>query len=423
MGASLFDDLAWRRLIAISTDADALRALLDGEPITFYCGFDPTAPSLEFGNLVQLVTMRRLQLAGHRPIGVVGGATGLIGDPSGKSAERTLNPEAVVAEWVERIRGQVERYLSFEGENAARIVNNLEWTGSLGTIEFLRDIGKHMSVNRMLDREVVSARLAAGGISYTEFSYQVLQALDYLELHRRYGCVLQTGGSDQWGNLTAGVDLIRRADGDTVQALATPLITKADGTKYGKTVAGAVWLDPEMLSPFAFYQYFLNQDDADVGTLLRTFSFRSHEEIETLERAATERPEEREAQRALAGELTTLVHGEEAADDAVAASRALFGQGDLSQLDERSLEAALAELPRATVRPDQDLPPFVDLLVETGLCESRGAAKRTLAEGGVYLNNRRVTDGAAPTTSDLLHGRWLVLRRGRRALAAVERSA
>ena len=421
MAGSLFDDLAWRRLIAISTDAYALRALLDGEPITFYCGFDPTAPSLEFGNLVQLVTMRRLQLAGHRPIAVVGGATGLIGDPSGKSAERTLNPEAVVAEWVDRIRGQVERYLSFEGDSAARIVNNLEWTGSLGTLEFLRDIGKHLSVNRMLDREVVSARLAAGGISYTEFSYQVLQALDYLELYRRYACVLQTGGSDQWGNLTAGVDLIRRTDGATVHALATPLITRADGTKYGKTAGGAVWLDAEMLSPFGFYQYFLNQDDADVGTLLRTFSFRSHDEIEELERAAAERPEEREAQRALAGELTTLVHGEEAADGAVAASRALFGQGDLGQLDERTLAAALAELPSTTVSPGQDLPPFVDLLVETGLCESRGAAKRTLAEGGVYLNNRRVTDGAPPTAEDLLHGRWLVLRRGRRALAAVER--
>src|SRR5579859_1591045 len=421
MAGSLFDDLAWRRLIAISTDAYALRALLDGEPITFYCGFDPTAPSLEFGNLVQLVTMRRLQLAGHRPIAVVVGATCLIGDPSGKSAERTLNPEAVVAEWVDRIRGQVERYLSFEGDSAARIVNNLEWTGPLGTLEFLRDIGKHLSVNRMLDREVVSARLAAGGISYTEFSYQVLQALDYLELYRRYACVLQTGGSDQWGNLTAGVDLIRRTDGATVHALATPLITRADGTKYGKTAGGAVWLDAEMLSPFGFYQYFLNQDDADVGTLLRTFSFRSHDEIEELERAAAERPEEREAQRALAGELTTLVHGEEAADGAVAASRALFGQGDLGQLDERTLAAALAELPSTTVSPGQDLPPFVDLLVETGLCESRGAAKRTLAEGGVYLNNRRVTDGAPPTAEDLLHGRWLVLRRGRRALAAVER--
>ena len=422
MAASLFDDLAWRRLIAVSTDPDALRLLLDGDPIGFYCGFDPTAPSLEFGNLVQLVTMRRLQLAGHRPIAVVGGATGLIGDPSGRSAERALNPADIVAAWVERIRRQVEQYLSFEGEQAARIVDNLEWTGELGTIEFLRDIGKHMSVNRMLDREVVSARLAAGGMSYTEFSYQVLQAIDYLELHRRHGVVLQTGGSDQWGNLTAGVDLIRRVDGVTVHALATPLITRADGSKYGKTATGAVWLDPEMTSPYAFYQYFLNQEDADVSTLLRTFSFRSHDEIEELERSATEHPEDRAAQRALAGELTALVHGQGAADDAVAASRALFGQGDLAQLDERTLEAALAELPRATLAAGRDLPPIVDLLVETGLCESRGAAKRTLAEGGVYLNNHRLTDGAPPSAADLLHGRWLVLRRGRRTLASVERS-
>ena len=422
MAASVVDDLAWRKLIALSTDPDALRALLGGDPIVFYCGFDPTAPSLEFGNLVQLVTMRRLQLAGHRPIAVVGGATGLIGDPSGKSAERALNPADTVAAWVERIRRQVERYLSFEGDNAARIVNNLEWTEHLGTIEFLRDIGKHISVNRMLDREVVSARLAAGGISYTEFSYQVLQAIDYLELHRRHGVVLQTGGSDQWGNLTAGVDLIRRVDSDTVHALATPLITRADGTKYGKTATGAVWLDPELMSPFAFYQYFLNQEDADVGTLLRTFSFRAHGEIEELEQAAAEHPEDRAAQRALAGELTALVHGQDAADDAVAASRALFGQGDLAQLDEATLEAALAELPHATVDAQRDLPPIVDLLVETGLCESRGAAKRTLAEGGVYLNNRRLTDGAAPGAEDLLHGRWLVLRRGRRTLASVERT-
>jgi tyrosyl-tRNA synthetase len=422
MGESVFDDLAWRGQIALSTDADALRALLDGEPISFYCGFDPTAPSLHFGNLVQLVTMRRLQLAGHRPVAVVGGATGLIGDPSGRNEERALNSTELVGEWVARIRHQVERYLSFEGENAARVVDNLEWTAPMGAIEFLRDIGKHFSVSRMLAKESVSARLETGGISYTEFSYQVLQSLDYLELHRRHGCVLQTGGSDQWGNLTAGVDLIRRADGAIVHALATPLITKADGTKHGKTAAGSLWLDPEMTSPFAFYQYFFNQEDADVGALLRAFSFRSHEEIEELERTATERPEERVAQRALAGELTTLVHGEDAADDAVAASRALFGQGDLSQLDERTLEAALAEVSRATVGAKTELPPLIDLLVESGLCESRGAAKRALAEGGIYVNNRRVTDGAAPAVEDLLQGRWLVLRRGRRTLAAVERS-
>jgi tyrosyl-tRNA synthetase len=419
MSGSVFDDLSWRNLIAHSTDPDALRAALDGAPVVFYCGFDPTAPSLHFGNLVQLVTMRRLQLGGHSPIAVVGGATGLIGDPSGRSEERALNAEEVVADWVERIRGQVERYLSFEGHNAARVVNNLEWSRPMHAIEFLRDVGKHFSVNRMLDKEVVSARLETG-ISYTEFSYQLLQALDYLELHRRYGAVLQTGGSDQWGNLTGGVDLIRRVTGDTVHALATPLITKADGTKYGKTASGSIWLDPQMTSPFAFYQYFLNQADADVGALLRTFSFRTHEEIEALDRATTERPEERAAQRALAGELTALVHGEEESERALAASWALFGQGDLGALEAATLAAATAELPRAEV-PAAALPSVVDLLVATGLCESRGAAKRAVAEGGVYLNNARVSDaGTSPEPADLLAGRWLILRRGRRSLAAVE---
>jgi tyrosyl-tRNA synthetase len=421
MPATPFEDLSWRGLIAHSTDADALRVVLGGPPITFYCGFDPTAASLHFGNLVQLVTMRRLQLAGHRPVGVVGGATGLIGDPSGKSAERALNPVEVVEDWVERIRVQVERILSFEGENAALIVNNLEWTRPMSAIDFLRDIGKHFGVSRMLAKESVSARLEAGGISYTEFSYQILQALDYLELRRRYGCILQTGGSDQWGNLTAGVDLIRRVDGESVHALATPLLTKADGTKYGKTEEGSLWLDPEMTSPFAFYQYFLNQDDADVGDLLRTFSFRSHAEIEELERSVSEHPEERLAQRALAGELAALVHGNDEAEDAIAASRALFGQGDLGQLDVRTLAVAVAELPKVAKGVGAELPPLIDLVVETGLCESRGAAKRALAEGGVYVNNRRVTDGAGPVArSELLHGRWLILRRGKRALAAVE---
>ncbi len=420
MSGSVSDDLTWRGLIAHSTDPDALRAVLDGPPIAFYCGFDPTAPSLHFGNLVQLVTMRRLQLAGHHPIGVVGGATGLIGDPSGRSAERALNAEEVVADWVERIHGQVQRYLSFEGDNAARIVNNLDWTQELDAIGFLRDIGKHFSVNRMLDKEVVSTRLEAGGISYTEFSYQILQALDFLELHRRHGAILQTGGSDQWGNLTAGVDLIRRVDGDTVHALATPLITKADGTKYGKTAEGSLWLDPQMTSPYAFYQYFLNQADADVGALLRTFSFRSHEEIGALEEATRARPEERTAQRALAEELTALVHGEEEAERSVAASWALFGQGDLGALDAETLAAATAELPRSEATATT-LPSIVDLLVATGLCESRGAAKRAVAEGGVYLNNARVPDaGATPSPADLLGGRWLILRRGKRALAAVE---
>ena len=420
MSPQILDDLAWRGLVAHSTDPAALGAALDAGPITFYCGFDPTAPSLHFGNLVQLIVMRRLQLDGHRPIAVVGGATGLVGDPSGKTAERNLNEAEVVAGWVDRIRGQVERYLAFDGPAAARVVNNLEWTAPLSALDFLREIGKHFSVNRMLDREAVSARLAAGGISFTEFSYQILQAFDYLELHRRYGCTLQTGGSDQWGNLTAGVDLIRRVTGESVHALATPLITKADGEKHGKTAGGTLWLDPQMTTPYAFFQYFVNTDDADIGALLRVFSFRSREEIEVLERTIVDRPEAREAQVALAGELTALVHGERDAASAMNASRALFGQGELAALDEETLAAALAELPRAEV--SDPLPPIVDLLVASGLADSRSAARRTISEGGCYVNNRRVSDPAAvPGEGDLLHGRWIVLRRGKRSLAAVER--
>ncbi|MGZ6214113.1 MAG: tyrosine--tRNA ligase, partial [Candidatus Limnocylindria bacterium] len=365
MAAHILDDLTWRGAVAHSTDADALRAALGTGPVTFYCGFDPTAPSLHFGNLVQLVTMRRLQLAGHDPIAVVGGATGLIGDPSGRSAERSLNEAEVVADWVERIRVQVERYLDFGGEHAARIVNNLEWTAPISALDFLRDVGKHFSVNRMLDKESVKARLDGPGISFTEFSYQILQGFDYLELHRRYGCRLQTGGSDQWGNLTAGVDLIRRVTGETVHAMATPLITKADGTKYGKTADGTLWLDPKLTTPYAFYQYFLTTDDADIGGLLRIFSFQSRDEIEALEAETGQRPEARAAQQSLAAELTALVHGSDAAEQAASASGALFGRGELTSLDAETLAAALGELPRAEVRGP--MPTIADLLVAAGL--------------------------------------------------------
>ena len=421
MTAHILDDLAWRGAVAHSTDQDALRAALDAGPVTFYCGFDPTAPSLHFGNLVQLVTMRRLQLAGHDPIAVVGGATGLIGDPSGRSVERNLNEAEVVADWVERIRGQVERYLDFGGPHPARIVNNLDWTSSVSALDFLRDVGKHFSVNRMLDKESVKARLDGPGISFTEFSYQILQAFDYLELHRRYGCRLQTGGSDQWGNLTAGVDLIRRVTGEMVHALATPLITKSDGTKYGKTADGTLWLDPKLTSPYAFYQYFLNTDDADIGALLRFFSFLSQEEIETLEAATAQRPEGRAAQQALATELTALVHGEDAAKQAASASEALFGRGELKDLDAETLASALGELPHAEV--GDPMPSIVDLLVAAGLSDSRTAARRTVADGGAYLNNQRVTDPEmAPAEGELLHGRWLVLRRGKRSLAAIKKA-
>ena len=419
---AVLDDLEWRRMVADHTDLDALRSAMAAGPVTFYGGFDPTAPSLHFGNLVLLVTMRRLQQAGHRPIGLVGGATGLVGDPSGRTSERTLNDPEVIAGWVERIREQVERYLSFDGDNAATIANNLEWTARLSAIDWLRDVGKHFSVNRMLAKESVAARLEAGGISYTEFSYQVMQALDFLELYRRHGTVLQVGGSDQWGNLTAGVDLIRRVEGATAHALATPLITRPDGQKFGKSEGETLWLDPQLTTPFAFYQWFLNVDDSVTGTYLRVFSFRSHAEIEELEAAVEARPEARTAQRELASEVTRLVHGAEAAQSAIAASDALFGGGDLRALDASTLEAAFADLPRATVMSGGNgLPSVLDLLVESGLSESRSQARRVLGEGGAYVNNVRVGDPAAvPDRSDLLAGRWLLLRRGKRHLAVAE---
>ncbi|HEU5324540.1 MAG TPA: tyrosine--tRNA ligase [Candidatus Limnocylindria bacterium] len=419
--AAVLDDLEWRRMIADHTDLDDLRSSMRAGSVTFYGGFDPTAPSLHFGNLVLLVTMRRLQLAGHRPIGLVGGATGLVGDPSGRTSERTLNEREVVASWVERIRSQVERYLDFDGDNGALIVNNLEWTGEMSAIDWLRDIGKHFSVNRMLAKEAVSARLEAGGISYTEFSYQIMQAVDFLELYRRHGCTLQLGGSDQWGNLTAGVDLIRRAEGATAHALATPLITRPDGEKFGKSTGSTLWLDPALTSPFAFYQWFLNTDDSVVGTYLRVFSFRSHGEIAALEAVSAERPEAREAQRTLAAEVTELVHGADAAAAAAEASRALFGQAELQALDADTLAAAFADLPRAPVSTADGLPAVVDLLVATGLADSRGQARRVVTEGGAYVNNERVTDPAyAPDRSRLLAGRWLLVRRGKRNLAVAE---
>ena len=414
----IVDELRWRGLIALSTDEDALRKAFADGPVTFYCGFDPTAVSLHLGNLVQILTMRRIQDAGNLPLGLVGGATGLIGDPK-PNAERVLNDPETVAAWVDRLRGQISRFLDFEGEYAARMVNNLDWTSGMSAISLLRDVGKYFRVNNMIAKEAVARRLNSdAGISYTDISYQILQGMDYLELNRRYGCALQTGGSDQWGNLTAGTDLIRKAEGKSVHALATPLIVKADGTKFGKTESGTVWLDPELTTPYAFYQFWLNADDRDVPTFLRIFSFRSKEEVEELERESAERPAARLAQRALAEELTTLVHGAEQYERAVAASKALFGQGDLADLEAPTLAAALAEVPKAEVT---ELLPIVDLLVATGLSASRSAARRTVKEGGAYLNNTKVTDEeATPAAEDLLHGRWLVLRRGKRNLAAVE---
>ncbi|GAA4241113.1 tyrosine--tRNA ligase [Actinomadura meridiana] len=418
----ILDDLAWRDLIAQSTDLDELRALLAAGPVTLYCGFDPTAPSLHLGNLIQILTLRRFQLAGHRPIGLVGGATGLIGDPSGKSTERVLNSEETVAGWVERIHGQVSRFLDFDdGPTGATMVSNLDWTGPMSAIEFLRDIGKHFPVNRMLARETVKARLDSTGMSYTEFSYVLLQSMDFLELYRRYGCRLQTGGSDQWGNLTAGADLIRRVEGGSAHALTTPLLTKADGSKFGKTAGGETyWLDPELTSPYAFYQFWINADDRDVEKFLKVFSFRSHEEIDDLVKQGADRPAARASQRALAEEMTTLVHGADETARVIAASRALFGQGALDELDERTLRAALAEVPRTEVPPGE-LPAVVDLLAASGLCKSKSEARRAIAQGGAYLNNAKVeSEDATPSTSDLLHGRYLVLRRGKRNVGGVE---
>ncbi|GIH53006.1 tyrosine--tRNA ligase [Microbispora rosea subsp. rosea] len=418
--ADILDELEWRDVIAQTTDIDALRKALADGPITVYAGFDPTAPSLHVGNLATLLILTRFQRAGHRPIGLVGGATGLIGDPSGRSTERALNSSDIVAEWVSRIRVQVEKFLSFEeGPTAAALVSNLDWTANLSAIDFLRDIGKHFPVNRMLARESVSARLAGEGLSYTEFSYQILQANDYLELHRRHGCTLQLGGSDQWGNITAGVDLIRRVEGAHVHALTGKLITKADGTKFGKTAGGAVWLDPALTSSYAFYQYWLNADDRDVVRFLKVFTFRTREEIDELEKAVAERPAAREAQRALAEDLTTLVHGSDELARVIAASRALFGQGSLAELDARTLESALAEVPKAVV-PTLGAP-YVELLAQSGLVESKSAARRAVKEGGAYLNNTKITDEEyVPSVDDLLHGRFLVLRRGKKTVGGVE---
>ncbi|MFE9691071.1 tyrosine--tRNA ligase [Micromonospora sp. NPDC005806] len=413
---SLTEDLLWRGLIQDSTGVDELRELLDGGNATFYVGFDPTAPSLHVGHLMQVTTARRFQLAGHRPLLLVGGATGQIGDPK-ESAERTLNPPEVVEGWVRRIHDQLAPFVSYEAENAARLVNNLDWTGEMSVVEFLRDVGKHFPVNKMLAREVVKARLDSG-ISFTEFSYQLLQANDFFELHRRYGCQLQYGGSDQWGNITAGVDYIRRRGAGPVQAFTTPLVTKSDGTKFGKTEGGAVWLDPEMTSPYAFYQFWVNADDRDVTRYLRYFSFRSREELEELEKATAERPQARLAQRALAEELTALVHGEREMAQAVTASQALFGRGSLDELSPETLRAALTE---AGLVHLTELPDVAGLLKESGLVPSMKEARRVIAEGGAYVNNNRIAEvDATVSPEDLLHGRYLVLRRGKRSFAGVE---
>jgi tyrosyl-tRNA synthetase len=421
--SDVLDELQWRGLVAQSTDEAALRDALGAGPVTYYCGFDPTAPSLHHGHLVQLILLRHLQLAGHRAIALVGGATGLIGDPR-PSSERTLNTKEVVAEWTDRLRSQISRFLDFEGDNPAKLVNNLDWTGELTAIDFLRDVGKHYRLGTMLAKDIVARRLdSEQGISFTEFSYQILQGMDYLELFRREGCTLQTGGNDQWGNLLSGVELIRKAEQASVHVLTTPLITKADGTKFGKTEGGAVWLAPDMMTPYAFYQFWVNADDADVVRFLKIFTFRTREEIAELERAVQERPAAREAQRTLASDVTTLVHGEEATKAVIAASQALFGRGDLAELDEATLAAAVAELPRVDVAPGT---PVVEALAGAGRVAGRSAARRAIAEGGAYVNNAKVAgEDAILEQADLLHGRYALLRRGKRtlALAVVDETA
>ena len=412
---SLWSELQWRGLVALSTDETEVKALLAGAPITYYCGFDPTAASLHLGNLVQLLTLRRLQLAGHKPLLLIGGSTGLVGDPR-PSAERTLNSKETVAEWVEKLGNQGARFLSFEGANAARMVNNLDWTAPMSAIDFLREIGKHFRVGKMLSKDAVSARLnSEHGISYTEFSYQILQGMDFLELYRRYGCILQTGGSDQWGNLTSGTDLIRKVEGVSAHIIATPLITNSDGKKFGKSEGNAVWLDEEFTSPYAFYQFWLNVEDADVVDRLKVFTFLSKAEIEELGQQTAEAPHLRAAQKRLAFEVTSLVHSAEAAQAALDASAALFGNGDLSALPGDTLKAALSELPNLTISGGESI---AQLLTDTGLVASLSAARRAIAEGGVYLNNEKITDEAAVATQ-WLPGGFAVLRRGKKTLAGL----
>jgi len=416
----ILDELSWRGLIAQSTDIDALRRELDQGPVTLYCGFDPTAPSLHAGNLVPLLMLKRFQRAGHRPIVLAGGATGMIGDPR-DTGERTLNTLDVVAEWAGRIRGQLERFVDFDDSPTGAIVeNNLNWTGQQTALEFLRDVGKHFSVNVMLNRETVKRRLEGDGMSYTEFSYLLLQSQDYLQLHRKYGCRLQVGGSDQWGNLVGGVDLIRRTDGADAHALTAPLVTDAEGRKFGKSTGGGnLWLDPDMTSPYAWYQYFVNVGDADVIRYLRMFTFLSREEIASLAEDTEQRPHLRAAQKRLAEEFTILVHGEEQTRQVINASQALFGRGELGDLDERTLDAAMAEVPNGKVDPTGEAT-IVDLLLAGGLVDSKGAARRTLKEGGAYVNNVKIVDETwKPALGDALHGKWLVVRKGKRNVAGV----
>jgi tyrosyl-tRNA synthetase len=421
MSNALLEDLEWRGLIAQSTDRKELETALT-KPISLYLGVDPTAPSMHLGNLVVFLVLKRFQLAGHRPIALVGGATGLVGDPSGKNDERTLNEEKLVAEWVSKIRKQVEKILDFKDKDtSAKLVNNLDWTKAVSALELLRDIGKHFSVNQMLAKDSVATRLSSTGISYTEFSYQVLQAYDYLELYRRDQCKLQIGGSDQWGNIVAGLDLIRKVDGGSAHALTVPLLAKSDGSKFGKTASGAIWLDESMTSAYEFFQFWLNSDDADMPKLLKVFSMKSKAEIEELIEKVKTNPGAREAHRELAREMTAMIHGQVMAKSVEEAAKALFGQAEIGDLDLKTLDSALSQLPKTTIKKGDPYPTWVDLLAATGVVESKSAARRIVKEGGGYLNNKKVeSEDFTPSKADLLHGKYLLLRKGKRDLAAVE---
>ncbi len=421
MSNALLDDLEWRGLIAQSTDRKELENALS-KPISLYLGVDPTAPSMHLGNLVVFLVLKRFQLAGHRPIALVGGATGLVGDPSGKNDERTLNEEKLVAEWVSKMRKQVEKILDFKDKDtSAKLVNNLDWTKAISALELLRDIGKHFSVNQMLAKDSVATRLSSTGISYTEFSYQVLQAYDYLELYRRDQCKLQIGGSDQWGNIVAGLDLIRKVEGGSAHALTVPLLAKSDGSKFGKTASGAIWLEESMTSAYEFFQFWLNSDDADMPKLLKVFSMKNRVEIEELIEKVKTNPGAREAHRELAREMTAMIHGSAMAKSVEEAAKALFGQGEIGQLDLKTLDSALSQLPKTTIKKGDPYPTWVDLLAATGVVESKSAARRIVKEGGAYLNNKKVeSEDFTPSKTDLLHGKYLLLRKGKRDLAAVE---
>jgi tyrosyl-tRNA synthetase len=421
MSKALLEDLEWRGLIAQSTDRKELETVLS-KPISLYLGVDPTAPSMHLGNLVVFLVLRRFQLAGHRPIALVGGATGLVGDPSGKNDERTLNEEKLVADWVSKIRRQVEKILDFKDKSvSAKLVNNLDWTKPVSALELLRDIGKHFSVNQMLAKDSVATRLSTTGISYTEFSYQVLQAYDYLELYRRDQCKLQIGGSDQWGNIVAGLDLIRKVEGGSAHALTVPLLAKSDGSKFGKTASGAIWLDESMTSAYEFFQFWLNSDDADLPKLLKVFSMKDRTEIERLIETVKVNPGAREAHRELAREMTAMIHGQQMAKSVEEAAKALFGQGEIADLDLKTLDSALSQLPKTTIKKGEPYPSWVDLLAATGVVDSKSAARRIVKEGGGYLNNKKVeSEDFTPSKNDLLHGKYLLLRKGKRDLAAVE---